>query len=201
MQAEAAEDPQTQLRRALLQGPVRFLRDRQRSNAGQFILSPIKASKQRLETAMKALEAQNVYDPDPLIYKTALSLVRSASLNCYIFPASEGDTIETKMSLLQGQLGIGDACTFRLIEKNVVSLLPLQKEELRKDAANALTDLIRSYRRLDDILNRAYGGDVFAAEEAVNSLQYTMASTASFQNIIERCLDMYSSRSQNAVVG
>ena len=28
--------------RALLQGPVRFLRDRQRSNAGQFILSPIK---------------------------------------------------------------------------------------------------------------------------------------------------------------
>lgn len=57
--------------------------------------------------------------------------------------ASEGDTIETKMSLLQGQLGIGDACTFRLIEKNVVSLLPPQKEELRKDAANALTDLIR----------------------------------------------------------
>ncbi len=57
--------------------------------------------------------------------------------------ASEGDTIETKMSLLQGQLGIGDACTFRLIEKNVVSLLPLQKEELRKDAADALTDLIR----------------------------------------------------------
>ncbi len=44
------------------------------------------ASKQRLETAMKALEAQNVYNPDPLIYKTALSMVRSASLNCYIFP-------------------------------------------------------------------------------------------------------------------
>lgn len=38
---------------------------------------------------MKALEAQNVYDPDPLIYKTALSLVRSASLNCYIFPVGD----------------------------------------------------------------------------------------------------------------
>ena len=59
----------------------------------------------------------------------------------------------------------------------------------------------RSYRRLDDVLDRAYGGDVFAAEEAVTSLQYTMASTASFQNIIERCLDMESSRNKNAVLG
>jgi hypothetical protein len=47
------------------------------------------------------------------------------------------------MSLLQGQLGIGDACTYRLIEKNVVSLLPPAKDELRQEAADALTDLIR----------------------------------------------------------
>ncbi|EIE25291.1 hypothetical protein COCSUDRAFT_32604 [Coccomyxa subellipsoidea C-169] len=147
---------------------------------------------------MKALEAQNVYNPDPLIYKTALSMVRSASLNCYIFPASEGDTLETKMSLLQGQLGIGDACTYRLIEKNVVSLLPPTKDELRKDAANALTDLIRSYRHLDDVLDRAYGGDVFAAEDALTSLQYTMASTASFQKVIERCLEL---DSKGTVIG
>ncbi len=46
-------------------------------------------SRKRLETAMQVLERQNVYDPDLLIYRTALNMVRSASLNCYIFNVSE----------------------------------------------------------------------------------------------------------------
>ena len=107
-----------------LQGPVQFLKARQRSNGGEFLLSPIKAlpdlpslgfdsphpalavmdvcdesvchlksgvlqvSRKRLETAMQVLERQNVYDPDLYIYRTALTMVRSASLNCYIFDVS-----------------------------------------------------------------------------------------------------------------
>ena len=39
---------------------------------------------------MKALELQNVYDPDPQIYKNALNLIRSASLNCYLFEVCGG---------------------------------------------------------------------------------------------------------------
>ena len=58
--------------------------------------------------------------------------------------AEKGDTIETRMSLLQRQLGIGEACTFRLIEKNVTSLLPKSKEQLREDAKTSLSDLLRS---------------------------------------------------------
>lgn len=57
--------------------------------------------------------------------------------------ADRADTIETRMSLLQKQLRIGDACTFRLIEKNVVSLLPPSKDYLKNQAAGALSDLIR----------------------------------------------------------
>ena len=37
---------------------------------------------------MQVLERQNVYDPDLFIYRTALTMVRSASLNCYIFDVS-----------------------------------------------------------------------------------------------------------------
>ena len=59
--------------------------------------------------------------------------------------AEKGDTIETRMSLLQRQLGIGEACTFRLIEKNVTSLLPKSKEQLREDAKTSLSDLLRSH--------------------------------------------------------
>ena len=47
------------------------------------------------------------------------------------------------MSLLQRQLGIGEACTFRLIEKNVTSLLPKSKEQLKEDAKTSLSDLLR----------------------------------------------------------
>ena len=132
---------------------------------------------------MQVLERQNVYDPDLLVYRTALGMIRSASLNCYIFdvrlpcqimacthclcleqsvllaelkytflmvPASspalqaeKNDTIETRMSLLQRQLGIGNACTFQLIEKNVTSLLPKSKEQLKEDAKTSLNDLLR----------------------------------------------------------
>ena len=104
--------------------------------------------------------------------------------------AEKNDTIETKMSLLQRQLGIGNACTFQLVEKNVTSLLPKSKQQLKEDAKTSLSDLLRSYRHLDDVLYRAAGGDVFAAEEAMSSLQYTISSTASFQNIIEACLEV-----------
>ena len=37
---------------------------------------------------MQLLERQNVYDPDLLMYRTALGMIRSASLNCYIFDVS-----------------------------------------------------------------------------------------------------------------
>ena len=105
-------------------GQCNSLKARQRSNGGEFLLSPIKAlpnlpslgfdsplsaiavmdvcdesvchlksgvlqvSRKRLETAMQVLERQNVYDPDLYIYRTALTMVRSASLNCYIFDVS-----------------------------------------------------------------------------------------------------------------
>ena len=109
------------------------------------------------------------------------------------------------MSLLQKQLRIGDACTFRLIEKNVVSLLPPSKDYLKNQAAGALTDLIRqvcsqpptgtshmpasvpyqsvvascsrSYEDLEDILYRAHGGDMFAAEKAFDALQVCVCAS------------------------
>lgn len=195
--------------------------------------------------------------------------------------AARGDTIETRASLLQRQLRIGDACTWRLIEKNVVALLPPSQAYLKNQAAGALSDLIRcetdapsltssvassaccctawslchalqahqplavlgalsrvrtpaclqdrmsfalwayggeseaagsnevafsgvqcpcnmghgcaarrSYEDLDDVLTRAHSGDTFAAEKAFDAMQYTISSAASFQTIIERCLDL-----------
>lgn len=44
-------------------------------------------SRQKLEVAMKALETQNVYEPDTTIYQNALNIIRSSSMNCYTFQA------------------------------------------------------------------------------------------------------------------
>ena len=44
-------------------------------------------SRQKLEVAMKALETQNVYEPDSAIYQNALNIIRSSSMNCYTFRA------------------------------------------------------------------------------------------------------------------
>ncbi len=39
------------------------------------------------QRAQAALENLNAYDPDPVVYKSVLNNVRSASLNCYLFEA------------------------------------------------------------------------------------------------------------------
>lgn len=39
------------------------------------------------QRAQAALENLNVYDPDPVVYKSVLNSVRSASMNCYLFEA------------------------------------------------------------------------------------------------------------------
>ena len=57
---------------------------------------------------------------------------------------AQGDSVETVASVVQRNLRIGDACTFRLIAKNVTSLLPPSKRELSKETNAQLEELIRS---------------------------------------------------------
>ena len=63
---------------------------------------------------MKALELQNVYDPDPQIYKNALNLIRSASLNCYLFEVCDGP---------QARMLLKPLVVCRLPLRDVVSML------------------------------------------------------------------------------
>lgn len=55
----------------------------------------------------------------------------------------KGDSIETRASQLQRRLGIADACTFRLIAKNVTAVLPASKTKLKKETQTQLQDLIK----------------------------------------------------------
>ena len=65
---------------------------------------------------------------------------------CALPQALPDADIETRMSLLQRQMKIGDACTFRLIAKNVVSLLPASQDDLKEQTMTELENLIRCAR-------------------------------------------------------
>ena len=95
-----------------------------------------------MQTAENLIKQVNIYDPSLALYRDALSVVRGASLNCYSFDIMEGDSVETVASVVQRNLRIGDACTFRLIAKNVTSLLPASKRELSEETNAQLNALI-----------------------------------------------------------
>ena len=94
------------------------------------------------QAAENLIKQVNIYDPQTTLFRDALSIVRGASLNCYNFDLTDGDSVETAASIVQRNLRIGDACTFRLISKNVTSLLPLSKKALSKETNSQLEDLI-----------------------------------------------------------
>ncbi|DBB14116.1 TPA: hypothetical protein ACH3X3_001069 [Trebouxia sp. C0006] len=147
-----------------LSAPAEFLRTRQRANGGEIILAPIRSSRQILEAAEAALRELNIYEPDPAIYNSVLSKVRIASLDCYIregqvastkealqvanaedfLQAAENDSLETKATqITQKWIKIADPCTFRLIAKNVTSLLPREQRELKVKTYKQLEELIQ----------------------------------------------------------
>lgn len=66
------------------------------SPGGAKLLNPLYVAQQRLQEASNLL--QQGTQPEELT--AALQLVRSSSLNCYIFEALPDDTIETRASLL-----------------------------------------------------------------------------------------------------
>lgn len=134
----------------------------------------------------------NVYDPNPAIYREALDMIRTASLNCYGFEALPGDSIETRASQLQRKLGIADACTFRIVAKAVTTVMgnSKKKNKLKDDTMSQLDELVKSYELLDNTLLAAWNGDANAVEQVPQKLQFTIAHTNSFETMLERCLDL-----------
>lgn len=75
-------------------------KSRRTANGGAKLLNPLYVAQQRLQEAFNLLQQGSGVDD----LTAALQLVRSSSLNCYIFEASPDDTIETKASLLTQKL-------------------------------------------------------------------------------------------------
>ena len=68
--------------------------------------------------------------------------------------AAENDTIESRATqVTQKWIKIADPCTFRLIAKNVTSLLPKDQRELK----------VKTYKQLDEMIQYAHTFDMIAS--------------------------------------
>jgi inorganic triphosphatase YgiF len=78
-------------------------RSRRQANGGAKLLNPLYVAQQRLQEAANLLQNAGAAAGDEVT--AALQLVRSSSLNCYLFEPLADDTLETRASLLTQKLG------------------------------------------------------------------------------------------------
>lgn len=145
----------------ILDGTVEWWKSRKRANSDKLI-APIKVAQQRLEKAGEMLTAAEANGGNVL---DVLQMVRASSLNCYVFEALPGDSLETRASLFTQTSNLNDPCTFRIIVKNVVDFA---SDEDKARGGQLLNDIILSYQRLDGQLEAALesGGGAAGGEAA-----------------------------------
>jgi len=73
---------------------IGWWKSRRTANGGAKLLAPIYVARQRLQQALDMLSGERAGSSEGL--KEVLQLVRSSSLNCYMFEALDEDTIETR---------------------------------------------------------------------------------------------------------
>eukprot|EP00775_Hariotina_reticulata_P010337 gene10337-10494_t len=117
--------------------------------------------------------------------KEVLQLVRSSSLNCYMFEALDEDTIETRASLMTQKWELSDPCTFRIVLKNVTDLEPEATQEVAKEKMDSL---VLSYQKLDDYLDMARQGNTDAIPKAEDQLKATMLIAADIEAFVKSTL-------------
>ncbi|KXZ53068.1 hypothetical protein GPECTOR_8g61 [Gonium pectorale] len=175
--AGAAVDP---AQAGVLDGTVEWWKGRKRANSAKLI-APIKVAQQRLEAASAMLANGSGSAVD------VLQLVRASSLNCYLFEALPGDSIETRASLVTQSSGLSDPCTFRIVVKNAVDFAsPADKER----GAELLSSLILAYQKLDSELEAAAldGATSSAAGKATAQLSATLQLAYQVEGFVKEML-------------
>ncbi|RAL40477.1 hypothetical protein DM860_006547 [Cuscuta australis] len=116
-----------------ISGPKQWLQEQKKKSA-KFLLAPVSASRNSLQTAHHLLVNRNggsEFDENGL--EEVQILLKSAARDCVLQDRN-------RFVQFQSRAGV-EVCTFRLILKNASSLLD-DKDPLKMDAESKLTDLI-----------------------------------------------------------
>ncbi|CAN6450584.1 unnamed protein product [Victoria cruziana] len=149
----------------------------QKRKASKFLLAPIDASRQRIESAYNLLRSSP--DGSSNVVGEAKKLVNIAARDCV--PQDRNSFVA-----FQASTGV-EVCTFRLIAKNASSLLD-DKDPVKLEAEALLGKLIRSFVLLGDVLDAAdLASDRGKVEER---LMDTITALDNFERGIKDCLNV-----------
>ncbi|KAL3694249.1 hypothetical protein R1sor_007900 [Riccia sorocarpa] len=148
----------------------------QKQKNPQFLLAPIDASRERLNSALLLLTKPRELSTQEL--EEAARLVKVASRDC--MPASDGSLIG-----LQSKTGV-EVCTFKLVLKNAASLLA-DNDPLKLTAEQNLQALIRSFVILDGLLDDTSLSNSVDREGLTRALQDTYRSLDQFGAGVRSC--------------
>ncbi|XP_051124020.1 uncharacterized protein LOC127246604 isoform X2 [Andrographis paniculata] len=162
-----------------ISGPKEWLQQQKKKSA-KFILAPVDASRNILQSAYLLL-MKNEAEFDENDLREIQMLLISAARDCV--PRDRNSFVE-----FQANTGV-EVCTFRLIVKNASSLLD-DRDPIKLEAEAKLSDLIRSFSSLNDIV-REKGMQLTSDRQRVASaLKDTISSLNNFEQGINDCLQV-----------
>ncbi|XP_038884855.1 uncharacterized protein LOC120075490 isoform X1 [Benincasa hispida] len=161
-----------------ISGPKDWLKE-QKKKASKFLLAPIEASRDSLQTVHLLLSNDSDYSNKDM--EDVHRLLKSAARDC---------VLKDRNSFVQFQASTGvEVCTFQLIVKNASSLLG-NKDPIKLEAESLLKDLVSSFTFLNSL---AYETDIQVdsnRQRVLDALNDTMSSLDKFEKGIKDCLEI-----------
>ncbi|ESR48228.1 Plasma membrane fusion protein [Citrus sinensis] len=162
-----------------ISGPKDWLKE-QKKKSSKFLLAPIDASRQILNSAyLLLMDKQSDYTNKDL--EEVQKMFRSAARDCV--PQERNSFVA-----FQANTGV-EVCTFRLIVKNASSLLD-NKDPAKLQAEAILDDLIRSFASLNGLAGDTAIELSSRREKLADALMDTISSLNKFEQGIKDCLEV-----------
>lgn len=165
------------------------LRENKRSKS-DFLLNPIRRSRERLEGVRRILEA-SLEDPDASIdFQDLLKAVDVATLDCVSPSIPKDGSFVAQATAFQARTGLSEVCTLKIILKSATSLLTDEEAELKASAIARMEELVRRLESLEEMLQRGVEGDKSVSTKLIPAVDASIEGTWHFENAIRACLGM-----------
>nr|AAM65999.1 unknown [Arabidopsis thaliana] len=161
-----------------ISGPKEWLKD-QKKKSSRFLLAPIDATRQALQSAYLSLTSESDYTEKDL--ENLQNLFKSSARDCV--PKERSSLVD-----FQSKSGV-EVCTFKLVVKNAASLLD-DKDPVKLEAENILYDLVRSFGSLIVLTNGVDMNLPSDRKKVADGVTETISYLDKFEKGVKDCLEI-----------
>ncbi|CAD5333776.1 unnamed protein product [Arabidopsis thaliana] len=161
-----------------ISGPKEWLKD-QKKKSSRFLLAPIDATRQALQSAYLSLTSESDYTEKDL--ENLQNLFKSSARDCV--PKERSSLVN-----FQSKSGV-EVCTFKLVVKNAASLLD-DKDPVKLEAENILDDLVRSFGSLIVLTNGVDMNLPSDRKKVADGVTETISYLDKFEKGVKDCLEI-----------